>query len=172
MPTDTPKRRFRASNLAAIVAISIGAYVTSLALYDRYRLNFGSYEQVVGVVLDAKVASSQSSAAGGRGTTVVYRPAITYRYKVGDVIYDGDSRDALSVVAGATKRSNAAAVVSVHPTGSSIDVWYRADDPAVSVVDIEDHKIGTKLFAAFIFVLFGVLVVVSDRWTERMRAKR
>jgi len=82
--------------------------------------------------------------------------------------YEGQSRDTFSVIAASTNHSNSAAVVSRHPPGSDIAIWFRAYNPAVSVVDIEDHKIGTKFFAAIVFALFGVLVMVSDHWFKQM----
>ncbi len=144
--------------ISTVVLALVVAFVTYVAGFYCLRLVLRqhlaeSFPHIQGRVLSSEVTVTHGSKGG-----VSYHVRIAYRYTVNGVEYvcyryryDGHPNDSFS----------ANAIVSSHPTGSTLDVYYDPHDPANSLlapgVDVLD--VGMSLFIiGIILCLFWVLL--------------
>ena len=91
-----------------------------------------------------QILSSQVTTYKGSKGTVFYHASFQYRYEVGDQSYLGrrDRYDGYP-----NDQGSVDALVSAHPQGSVVDVYYDAEDPANAVLS-------TKVNYRNVFILF------------------
>lgn len=158
------KSALTVANIGASIAICVSLWLVTLVLYDQFRLNFGGYDSVDGVVLESSIKSSLASRGSG-GSRFVYMPVVKYRYKVGSTSYTGNSIESQHIRSSSRKKDGRVKdVVSKYPPGQKIEVWYDVNNHNVSVVNIENKMSLHKLFNILSFTLFGLLLIFLDRW--------
>jgi hypothetical protein len=76
-----------------------------------------------GTVLASEVESSRSSEGG-----TTYRPSILYEYEVDGHLFEADQYDPRGSIS-TSDRIGARAIVSEHPVGKKVDVYYNPNNP-------------------------------------------
>lgn len=124
-----------------------------------FRQHFAeSFPHVQGTVLSSVVAKSY----GSKGR-IYYHPRISYRYSANGMEYIGNR---YRYDGHPTDSAAAWAIVSSHPPGSEVDVYYNPRDPADALlspgVDVSDMGLFLFLTAMFLFPMWAVLNNMSQ----------
>ncbi len=164
-------RSYGSGTYVGIAVLCFVAYLKGVILYDHYRISLAEYEQTVGIVIASRV-DQRLGGGGTRNRQTKFAPDVTYSYAVDGLTYQGNNRDSLSVSSASAEWADAQAIVSRYRPGAEIEIWYRASNPQISVVNIEEKKTLRKLVLASGFTLFGIWVIWLDRWSVRTRQAR
>jgi Protein of unknown function (DUF3592) len=130
--------------------IGIGVQTTRLARESH------SWPTVDGEIVASGIVEETSSARTGRGS-VTYRPAIRYRYRVGDTDYTGERVSLGEYATG--DRADAEVVVRRYPVGRRLPVHHRPSAPDVAVLEVGEQGL-PWLYAAMgsVFLLTGLVL--------------
>jgi hypothetical protein len=119
-----------------------------------------------GQVVETKVTSSTSTSTSGSGrnrttsSTTSYRPWVLYRYNVDGLELENHTVQTMTTY---DTRSEATLVTGEYPVGSTVNVYYKPDDPATSVlvpgISDETHMI-LNIFTYVPAILFVILVMI------------
>lgn len=165
----TKKRSFGAATIAGVIAICLCFYLFSALIYENIRTDLGGYTEVNGVVLDSFVKGTTAATAGS-SRTVAYKAIVKYSYEVDDTTYQSSNSDSNIFTRTSSERGGRAdEVVQKYRPGTQINVWYKNDDPSVSIVDIERKATINSILIIMGFLLFGVFCILYDRWYIGLR---
>ena len=137
--------------ILVIVALGgCGLYMGSLGVADwRAGVRSEGWSTVAGTVFESRVQYTPGH--GKVGPT--YKPRISYRYKVGGLVYEGD-RFSFGRATFGSGCQDAESIVGQHPVGSSVRVHYDPTNPDDSVLQVG------WTWSAVLRVAIGVLLVV------------
>ncbi|HDZ20306.1 hypothetical protein LCGC14_0312220 [marine sediment metagenome] len=147
-----------------ITGVFLGFVLRSLVLHNIARVTYATTE---GAVLSSRVKAN----TGGDSTT--YKPIITYEYVVDGARHVSRQYNYMDIsVSGGNWASE---VVSQHPAGRRIMVYYDPDDPAEAILSLE-----TPAMAYFLllflqpFALVGLALIAATATTpaRHKRLKR
>lgn len=112
---------------------------------------------VEGTVVTAEIDVSTVQSDDGAGTDRTYSPEVTYRYTYGGETYTNDNLwagpgDGSSY----GQRSEAEAITSQYPAGSSVSIHLNSDNPSQSFLKTKPTSLN-DYFPVALLLLFGVL---------------
>jgi len=160
------KQPFSAFTIFGVIFTGLALYVFSLVIYEKIRVDLGGYDEVTGKVLQSYVKSHTISV--GSKSRPGYYPVVKYSYHVSGIEYKASNRDAILVVSssdGHGPGSRSDEVVSKYPRGAAIKVWYKINNPSVSVVNVKNEITTTDYVCILVFFIFGVLCFFCNRWS-------
>jgi hypothetical protein len=123
-----------------LVCILLGAFIV---LWGRYAMSIPdlmrqyraqSFHKTEGQVLSTGIVSQRTSKG-----EVLYHPVFLYKYEIGGVSYKGQRYHYIDY---SLDSNSANQIVTSHPTGSKVEVYYNPANPADAVllplVDVQD----------------------------------
>lgn len=131
--------------------MAIGGMILALsgrAMVEQQRLGQGYW------TTEGEVVARRVQALGERG----YRPAITYRYQVGEALVRSDR---YAVYPGAMSRTAAEAVLREYPKGRTVTVHFNPNRPT------DAYLVRHLEFLPFAWALGGVALVALGWWGSR-----
>jgi hypothetical protein len=142
-----------------IVTILISGVVLFKFGQDILRgLRSRSWPTAEGRINDARIQAHQSSDEDGTSTT--YGAAVHYSYNVSGQEFQSTRRTFTDARTSSSKRAQR--ILERYPQGSSVTVYYRPDNPSMSVLE---PGVGWFSYIVAIFVLglfvFGILGVMG-----------
>lgn len=133
------------------LAMAIGVMILALsgrAMVEQQRLGQGFW------ATEGEVVARRVQALGKRG----YRPAVTYRYRVGEALIRSDR---YAVYPGAMSRAEAEAILREYPQGKAVTVHFNPDRPT------EAYLVRHLRFSPFAWALGGVALAALGWWGAR-----
>lgn len=133
------------------LAMAIGVMILALsgrAMVEQQRLGQGFW------TTEGEVVARRVQALGERG----YRPAVTYRYRVGEALIRSDR---YAVYPGAMSRAQAEAILREYPQGKTVTVHFNPDRPT------QAYLVRHLRFSPFAWALGGVGLVALGWWGSR-----
>ena len=151
----------------SLVVVGAGFAVIVSAL-NRWRLarRAARWPQVDGVVLESKVERTVTPLEEGDRPSAqhlpTFRPAIRYRYQVGEQTFEGLRWSLLELES--SDESAAKSAVETHPVGTKLTVFYQPDLPSNSIINqaiSKTYVAGVAVGVGLIFFGFGVALMVQ-----------